>query len=136
MFGCARVGDDSCAGCPRRMRLIKTNGEEGMERFINPGGSAGTFGAIGKATGESIQPGSGIAFSRPLENSGKKTEGDLNVACIATQVPKKVVGGSCTATAKVPGGTFALNVGGKGNSRRRRLRCHRRRNWQVQRGSW
>jgi len=91
----------------------KTHGAEGTVKLINPGGNSGTFGPIGKATGKSVPPGAGIAFSRPLQNSEKKTEGEINVACIATQASKEGVGGTCTATATVPGGTFALNVGGK-----------------------
>jgi hypothetical protein len=91
----------------------KTHGAEGTVKLINPGGNTGTFGAIGKATGKDVPPGGGIAFSRPLQNSEKKTEGELNVACIATQASREGVGGTCTATATVPGGTFALNVGGK-----------------------
>jgi hypothetical protein len=91
----------------------KTHGTEGTVKLTNPGGNSGTFGAIGKTTEKSIPPGAGIAFSRPLQNSEKKTEGELNVACIATQASKEGVGGTCTATATVPGGTFALNAGGK-----------------------
>jgi hypothetical protein len=91
----------------------KTHGSEGTVTLTNPGGKTGSFGVIGKATQKSLPPGAGIAFSRPLQNSAKKTEGELNVACIATQASKEGVGGTCTATATVPGGTFALNVGGK-----------------------
>ncbi len=91
----------------------KTHGAEGTVTMTNPGGNSGTFGAIGKATGKNIPPGAGLAFSRPLQNSEKKTDGELNVACIATQPSKAGVAGTCTATATVPGGTFALNVGGK-----------------------
>jgi hypothetical protein len=91
----------------------KTHGAEGTVTMTNPGGNSGTFAAIGKATGKSIPPGAGIAFSRPLQNSEKKTDGELNVACIATQASKEGVAGTCTATATVPSGTFALNVGGK-----------------------
>ena len=40
--------------------------------------------------------------------------GELNVACIATQASKEGGAGTCTATATVPSGSFALNVGGKG----------------------
>jgi hypothetical protein len=92
----------------------KTHGEEGTVKLTNPGGNSGSFGVIGKATGKSIPPGSGLAFSRPLQNSEKKTVGELNVACIATQASKEGTGGTCTATATVPSGSFALNVGGKG----------------------
>lgn len=83
--------------------------------MTNPGGNSGTFAAIGKATGKSIPPGAGIAFSRPLQNAEKKTDGELNVACVAAQASKVGVGGTCTATATatVPSGTFALNVGSK-----------------------
>jgi hypothetical protein len=97
------------AGCGS----TKTHGEEGTLTLTNRGGKTGSFGLIGKSTQKSIPPGAGIAFSRPLQNSAKKTEGELNVACIATQPSKGGVGGTCTATATVPGGTFALNVGGK-----------------------
>jgi hypothetical protein len=92
----------------------KTHGEEGTVKLTQSGGNSGSFGVIGKATEKSIPPGSGVAFSRPLQNSEKKTVGELNVACISTQDSKEGVGGTCTATATVPGGSFALNVGGKG----------------------
>ncbi len=89
----------------------KSHGEEGTVKLTQPGGKSGSFGIIGKATEKAIPPGSGLAFSRPLQNSEKKPAGELNVACIATQAGG---GGTCTATAIVPGGSFALNAGGKG----------------------
>lgn len=92
----------------------KTHGEEGTFTLTEPGGNSGTFGVIGKATKKGIEPGNGFAFSSPLENSAGKTVGEINVACIATQPSEgENLAGTCTATATVPGGGFALNAGGK-----------------------
>jgi hypothetical protein len=93
----------------------KTHGEEGSVKFTEPGGETGkTFGVIGKASEKSVGPGNGFAFSSPLQSSEKKTVGEINAVCIATQPsPGNALSGTCTGTATVPGGTFALNVGGK-----------------------
>lgn len=91
----------------------KTHGAEGTLKLIEPGGNTGSFGVIGKVTGKSIPPGDGLAFSSPLQNSEKKTVGEINAFCIATQPSGENLNGTCSATATVPGGTFALNLGGK-----------------------
>jgi hypothetical protein len=41
--------------------------------------------------------------------------GEVNALCISTnQNASEGISGTCTATATVPGGSFALNAGGKG----------------------
>ncbi|HEY2334179.1 MAG TPA: hypothetical protein VGH58_04120 [Solirubrobacterales bacterium] len=94
----------------------KTHGEEGTLKLTEPGsaGSGKSFGIIGQATKKGIKPGNGFAFSSPLEESGGKTVGEINAICIATQPsPGEGINGTCSGTATVPGGGFALNVGGK-----------------------
>ena len=91
----------------------KTHGEEGTLKLTQPGNSNSTA-PIGKVSGRSLPPGTGLAISNPLQNSEKQTVGEVNAVCIATQVSREGIDGTCTATAIVPGGTFALNVGGKG----------------------
>ena len=62
----------------------------------------------------SRRPGSGFAFSSPLQNSSKKTVGELNAFCIATAPSHgESLHATCSGTAEVPGGSFALNVGGR-----------------------
>ncbi len=41
---------------------------------------------------------------------------EINAVCIDTQPTsgEAILSGTCTGTATVPGGTFALNAGGKG----------------------
>jgi hypothetical protein len=91
----------------------KTHGAEGTLKFTNPGGSNKTV-PIGKATARGLPPGSGIASSNELQDPEKKTVGEINAVCIATQPSSQSIDGTCTATAIVPGGSFALNAGGKG----------------------
>ncbi len=92
----------------------KTHGAEGTLKLTEPAGGAGkTFGIIGKASEKSVSAGSGYAFSTPLQ-SEKKTVGEINAECIATQPSSgESLNGTCSATATVPGGTFALSLGGK-----------------------
>ena len=92
----------------------KTHGEEGTVKLTQPGGSSNSTSPIGKATAKSLPPGSGLAISNQLQNSEKKTVGELDAACIITQPSTESINGTCTATAIVPGGSFALNAGGKG----------------------
>ena len=95
----------------------KTHGEEATLKLIQPGGSGSKSNApIGKFNGRSFTPGNGIAISNLLQNSEKKAAGEINAICIDTQPPSgnAILSGTCTGTATVPGGTFALNVGGKG----------------------
>jgi hypothetical protein len=97
-----------------------THGSEGTVKLTEPGGETGqSFGIIGKPSGKSLKPGNGFAFSSVLQDSAKKTVGELNAFCLATQPsPGEAINGTCSGTATVPGGGFALNVGGKsiGNS--------------------
>jgi hypothetical protein len=98
----------------------KTHGSEGTLKLTEPGGETGqSFGVIGQPKGRKLVPGTGFAFSSVLQNSAKKTVGELNAFCLATQPsPGEAINGTCSGTATVPGGGFALNVGGKsiGNS--------------------
>jgi hypothetical protein len=82
----------------------KTHGSEGTLKLTEPGGEAGkSFGLIGKPTEKSVPAGSGFAFKTSLQNSEKKTEGELNAVCIATQPSKSsALSGTCTGTATVP----------------------------------
>ena len=93
-----------------------THGSEGTVTVTEPAESGGKhFGFIGKPTRRSIEAGSGFAFSAPLQESGGKTVGEINAFCIATQPsPGESLNGTCSGTANVSGGGFALNVGGKG----------------------
>jgi hypothetical protein len=107
LFALAGCGSDS------------THGSEGTLRLTEPGGESGSFGAIGHPTRGKLSPGNGFAFSTPLQDSAKKTVGEVNAICIATQPSSPdAIKGTCSGTATVPGGSFALNVGGKsiGNS--------------------
>jgi hypothetical protein len=92
-----------------------THGSEGTVKLTEPGGETGkSFGVIGKPSGRSLKPGSGFAFSSVLQDSAKKTVGELSAFCLATQPsPGEAINGTCSGTATVPGGSFALNVGGK-----------------------
>jgi hypothetical protein len=92
-----------------------THGEEGTVKLIEPGGESGkTFGLVGHASKKVVEPGNGFAFSTPLEDSSGKTVGELNAVCIATKPsPGEGLNGTCSGTAAVPGGGFALNVGGQ-----------------------
>jgi hypothetical protein len=91
----------------------KTHGSEQTLKLTEPGGNVGTFAPIGRSTKNVLPPGSGFAFSTPLQGSAKKTVGQLNAVCIATQRSAgNTLKGICTGTASVPGGQLALNVGG------------------------
>jgi hypothetical protein len=90
-----------------------SHGEEGTLTLTEPG-NKGSFGFVGHPTKKGVSPGSGFAFGTPLENSSRKTVGELNAICIATAAsPPEALHGTCTGTAIVPGGSFSLNVGGK-----------------------
>lgn len=93
----------------------KSHGEEGTLKLIEPGGETGkSFGVIGTASQKGVEPGNGFAFSSSLQNSSKETVGEINAFCIATAPsPGESLHASCSGTAEVPGGSFALNVGGK-----------------------
>ena len=71
------------------------------------------FAPIGNATERSNPPGSGFSLSIPLQDSSKKTVGELNAVCIATQPSQRELNGTCSGTADVPDGQLALNVGGE-----------------------
>jgi hypothetical protein len=89
----------------------KTHGEEGTVKVISPK-NATHLAFIGKPTKKGFPAGSGIAVDNEYQSSEKKPVGELDAVCIATQ-PSKSLSGTCSATAVVPGGTFALNAGGK-----------------------
>jgi hypothetical protein len=90
----------------------KSHGEEGTLTLIEPA-NAGLLTPIGPAK-KSFVPGSGATISFPLENSGKKTVGELKAFCFATQ-PSSGGGleGTCNGTVIAPGGSFALSAGSK-----------------------
>jgi hypothetical protein len=92
-----------------------THGSEGTLTLTEPAESGGKhFGLIGRPTKRILEPGTGFAFSAPLQESGGKTVGEINAFCIATQPsPGESLNGTCSGTANVSGGGFALNVGGK-----------------------
>jgi hypothetical protein len=94
----------------------KTHGEEGSVKLTEPGGHSGMTAPFGKFNGKSFTPGTGIVVANPLQNSEKKTVGELNAVCVDTQPTSGgfSLSGTCTGTVTVPGGSFALNVGGKG----------------------
>jgi hypothetical protein len=65
----------------------KTHGEEGTLTLTEPGGNSGSFAPIGHVGKEGFAPGSGAAIWNPLQNSAKKTVGELHAVCIDTQKP-------------------------------------------------
>jgi len=73
----------------------------------------GHFAPIGNASDRGSPPGSGFALSVPLRDSSKKTVGELNAVCIATQPSGRNLNGTCSGTADVPDGQLALTVGGE-----------------------
>jgi len=93
----------------------ETHGSEGTVTLTEPAEGGGKhFGIIGRVTGRTFKAGTGFAFSAPLQESGGKTVGEINAFCLATQPsPGEAINGTCSGTAAVPGGEFALNVGGK-----------------------
>jgi hypothetical protein len=92
----------------------KTHGSQSTLKLTEPGGNTGTFAPIGNVTRNKVPAGSGFAFSSPLQDSSKKKVGELNAVCIATQPSSgQALKGTCSGTAQVPGGSLALNVGGK-----------------------
>jgi hypothetical protein len=94
----------------------ETHGSEGTVTLTEPAETGGkSFGLIGTPShSRTLPPGHGFAFSAPLQDSGGKTVGEINAFCIATQAsPGEALSGTCSGTAAVPGGGFALNVGGK-----------------------
>jgi hypothetical protein len=95
------------AGC-----TDKTHGSEQTLKFIQPRGHTRNFGIIGTPSQRGLSPGTGFAFSAPLQNSAGKVVGGVNAFCIATQPSPSAVKGTCSGTAAVPGGTLALSVGG------------------------
>jgi hypothetical protein len=71
------------------------------------------FAPIGNATQAHDPPGSGFALSIPLQDSSKKTVGQINAVCIATKPsPEPLLYGTCSGTADVPDGQLAITVGG------------------------
>jgi hypothetical protein len=103
----ALVVAGAVAGCSD-----STHGDKQTLKLTEPGGQ-GSGGAIGKATDKSSPPGSGFAFSTPFQDASGKSVGQIDAMCVATQPSTDSINGQCTGTATVPGGTLALNVGGK-----------------------
>jgi hypothetical protein len=93
----------------------ETHRSEGTVTLTEPSESGGkNFGIIGTVTGKKLKVGTGFGFSAPLQESGGKTVGEIDAFCIGTQPsPGEAINGTCSGTATVPGGGFALNVGGK-----------------------
>ncbi|MEK6251407.1 MAG: hypothetical protein AABM43_05600 [Actinomycetota bacterium] len=96
------------AGC-----TDKTTGSQQTLNFTESDKGA-HFAPIGNGSEKSTPPGSGFALSIPLQDSSKKTVGELNAVCIATQPsPGQRLKGTCSGTADVPDGQLGLNVGGQ-----------------------
>ena len=93
------------AGC-----TDETTGSEETLNFTESDKDA-TFTPIGDTSENRTPPGSGFALSIPLQDSSKKTVGEINAVCIATH-PGPRLNGTCTGTADVPDGQLALNIGG------------------------
>ena len=71
------------------------------------------FNPIGNFTGRgSPDPGNGFALSIPLQDSSKKTVGELNATCIATKPGGQNLHGTCSGVANVPDGQLVVAVGG------------------------
>jgi len=73
------------------------------------------FALIGNASeNRTPPPGSGFSLSIPLQDSSKKTVGELNAVCISTKPapPRSDLEGTCSGMADVPDGQLALSVGG------------------------
>jgi hypothetical protein len=91
-----------------------THGDQQTLKLTEAGGNQEGGGPIGNATNKSTPPGSGFAFYTPLKDSSGKAVGELDAFCIATQPsPEQAVNGQCSGTVTAPGGTLALDVGGK-----------------------
>jgi hypothetical protein len=90
----------------------KTTGDEQTLTFTENEGQ-GEFGIIGNATQNRTPPGKGFSLSLPLQDSSKKTVGEFNAICIATQPSSgNNLTGTCSGVADVPGGQLAIQVGG------------------------
>jgi hypothetical protein len=73
----------------------------------------GEFGVIGRATHNHTEPGQGFSLNLPLRDSSKKSVGEINATCIATQPSSgNDLTGACSGVANVPDGQLALQVGG------------------------
>jgi hypothetical protein len=73
----------------------------------------GEFGVIGNGTQNRTEPGQGFSIHLPLQDSSKKTVGEINATCIATQPSSgNDLTGACSGVANVPDGQLALQVGG------------------------
>jgi hypothetical protein len=109
---CAVIAAGALAGCSD-----STHGDQQTLKMTQPpdNGGSGSGGAIGNPPSDkNTPPGTGFAFSQPYQDSSHKTVGELDAICIATQPSSgRAINGQCTGTATVPGGTLALNVGGK-----------------------
>ena len=101
------VAAAALAGC-----TDNTTGTTKTLSFTQVQGPGSLFAPFGDATETKNPPGSGFALSAPLQDSSKKTVGEINVVCIATK-PSKGLFGNCYGTADVPDGQLALIAGGE-----------------------
>jgi hypothetical protein len=74
----------------------------------------GEFSPIGGATEGRTPPGGGFVLSIPLEDDSGSSAGELNGICVGTQESsaQEPLIGTCSATADLPDGQLAINVGG------------------------
>jgi len=73
----------------------------------------GEFGVIGGATENRTEPGQGFSLHLPLQDSSRKSIGEINASCVATQPSSgNDLTGACSGVADVPDGQLALQVGG------------------------
>jgi hypothetical protein len=87
----------------------------GDEQTLTYTEGRGEFAPIGGATEARTPPGGGFVLSIPLEDDSGSSAGELNGVCIATQESpaQEPLTGTCTATADLPDGQLAINVGGR-----------------------
>ena len=87
----------------------------GDEQTLSYTEGKGEFSPIGGASERVTPPGGGFVLSIPLEDDSGSSAGELNGICVATQESsaQEPLTGTCSATADLPDGQLALNVGGK-----------------------
>lgn len=86
----------------------------GDEQTLTYTEGRGEFSPIGGASERRTPPGGGFVLSIPLEDDSGSRAGELNAICVATQESSggAELVGTCSATADLPDGQLALNVGG------------------------
>jgi hypothetical protein len=88
----------------------KTSGDEQTLTYTE---GKGEFNPIGETSENSVPPGSGFALSIPLEDDSGSEAGTLDAVCVSTsESPGRDLIGTCTGTADLDAGQFAINVGG------------------------